>query len=112
MGLVVDVESLEWQPVRPNVAHGVYGKTLLADGVKVVLTRVVPGGEFALHRDAYGHLFYFLGGAGTVQIGEDRFQVRSGLATRVASGEVHAYENTGTEEMILISVNVPDRGRE
>lgn len=61
---------LEWQPVRPDVARGVYGKTLLADGVKVVLTRLAPGARFSMHRDSYDHLFYFLGGEGLVWVEE------------------------------------------
>jgi len=107
MSDAVDATSLAWQPVRPDVARGVYGKTLLANGVKVVLTRVVPGGRFATHQDDYGHLFYFLGGTGMVWAGEKQLEARPGLAVRVAAGEEHAYENTGTEEMTLISVNVP-----
>lgn len=103
----VDVTSLEWQPVRPDVARGVYGKTLLAEGVKVVLTRVAPGGRFSMHQDDYGHLFYFLDGEGLVWVGEKRFKAQAGLAVRVAAGEAHAYENTGTKALTLISVNVP-----
>jgi len=108
MGQVVDAAELEWQPVRLDVARGVYGKTLLADGVKVVLTRVVPDGRFSAHRDDYAHLFYFLGGQGLVWKGEQQFQARAGLAVHVAAGVAHAYENTGTEDLTLISINVPE----
>lgn len=104
----VDVTSLEWQPVRPDVARGVYGKTLLAEGVKVVLTRVAPGGGFSMHQDDYGHLFYFVDGEGLVWVGGKRFKAQTGLAVRVAAGETHAYENTGTKALTLISINVPD----
>jgi tRNA-Thr(GGU) m(6)t(6)A37 methyltransferase TsaA len=99
--------TLEWQPIRPDVAHGVHGKTILDEGVKVVLTRVVPGGAFAAHRDAYGHAFYFLSGEGLVTVGERRFAVQPGQVVRVAAGEVHAYENTGPADLLLISLNVP-----
>jgi mannose-6-phosphate isomerase-like protein (cupin superfamily) len=108
MGEVFDVMSLDWRPVRPDVAREVYGKTLLADGVKVVLTRVAPGGGFSTHRDDYDHLFYFLGGEGLVWVGDEHFEVRAGLTVRVAAGEAHAYENTGIEDLMLISVNAPD----
>lgn len=107
MGETIDTASLEWQPVRPDVADRVYGKTLLADGVKVVLTRVAPGGRFSPHRDDYGHLFYFLSGQGVVSVGEKQFEVWPGLAVRVAAGEAHAYENTGPEDLILFSINLP-----
>jgi quercetin dioxygenase-like cupin family protein len=110
MGETVDTASLEWQPVRPDVAQRVYGKTLLADGVKVVLTRVEPGGKFSIHRDDdYGHLFYFLCGRGVVLVGKDQFEARPGVVVQVAAGEDHAYENAGTEDLKLISINVPRR---
>ena len=107
MGEILDVTALEWQPVRPDVAQGVYGKTLLAEGVKVVLTRVAPGGRFSVHRDDYGHLFYFLSGRGVVWVGGEKFEARPGLAVRVAPGQEHAYENAGTEDLVLMSVNLP-----
>ena len=107
MAEIVDTASLEWQPVRPGMARGVYGKTLLADGVKVVLTRVTSGGGFSVHQDDYGHLFYFLSGQGVVWVEGRRFEALPGLAVRVSAGQAHAYENTGTEDMTLISVNLP-----
>lgn len=38
---------------------------------------------------------------------EKQFQVRPGLAVRVAAGEAHAYENTGPTDLTLISINLP-----
>ena len=107
MGQVFQITAKEWQPIRPNVAQGVYGKTLLAEGAKVVLTRVEPGGRFSTHRDDYGHLFYFLEGEGVVCVQDQRHLARPGLVVRVNAGEPHAYENTGDQDLLLISVNVP-----
>ena len=106
MGQVLDTSSLPWQPVRPNLAQGVEGKTLIADGVKVVLTRVAPGGRFTHHRDDYGHLFYFLSGEGLVSLGEERVEVGPGMAVQVEARELHAYKNTGREDLVLISINL------
>jgi mannose-6-phosphate isomerase-like protein (cupin superfamily) len=111
MSRFFEVDALEWQPVRPDVAHEVFGKTLLADGVRMTLTRVAPGGGFYLHEDDYGHLFYFLAGTGIVRIGEDEFPVRPGTVVQVAAGESHTYVNMGTEELLLISVNLPSAGK-
>jgi len=106
MGQIGDTSSWPWQPVRPSLAQGVEGKTLIADGIKVVLTRVAPGGRFAHHRDTYGHLFYFLSGEGLVSLGEERAEIRPGMVARVEAGELHAYENTGREDLVLISINL------
>ncbi len=101
--------AVEWQAVRPELTRGVYGRTLYDDGVKVVLTRVAPGGIFRTHRDDYGHVFYFLSGEGVVAVAGSRFEARPELVVRVTAGELHSYENTGTQDLMLISLNVPQR---
>ena len=101
------MEELAWQPVRPDETRGVFGKTLLADGVKAVLTRVAPGGGFLPHRDPYGHLFYFMEGRGSVRVGDREHPARPGLVVRVAAGELHSYENTGGDDLLLLSLNLP-----
>ena len=109
MSEIFTVDVLDWQPVRPEVTCGVYGKALLEDGVKIVLTRVAPGGSFSPHRDPYGHLFYFLAGEGIVRVEEREMRAGPGLVVRVEPGESHSYENTGREDLTLISANVPPR---
>ena len=107
MSDIFKADDLEWQPVRPEMTNGVYGKTLLNDIAKIVLTRVAPGGNFSSHRDPYGHLFYFLAGEGVVCVEGTEVQTGPGLVVRVAPGELHSYGNTGNEDLTLISVNVP-----
>jgi quercetin dioxygenase-like cupin family protein len=102
-----NTSTLEWQPVRPNVTNAVFGKRLMEDGVWVVLTRVAPGGKFTTHRDNYGHLFYFLSGDGIVQVGEDQVAAREGVVVQIEAGEPHAYENTGNQDLVLLSLNLP-----
>ena len=107
MSQVTEVASLQWEAVRPEVTHDIFGRTLLAGDVKVVLTRVAPGGEFRMHQDKYGHLFYFLSGEGVVRMKDQEFKAKPGLIVRVLPGEAHAYANTGTEDLMLISLNLP-----
>lgn len=107
MGEAFDSAGLEWELLRPDVARGVYGKTLLADGTKLVMTRVAVGGKFAVHRDNYSHLFYFLSGTGLVWVEGQQFKIVPGLVVRVPAGELHAYENTGNQDLMLISMNLP-----
>ena len=107
MSDVFELSSMEWQPVRPDVARGVFGKMLLDGQVKAVLTRVEPGGKFEMHHDKYSHLFYFLGGEGMVRVGRQQINALPGLVARIDAGEPHGYENTGMEDLILISLNIP-----
>jgi len=107
MSQLFDEAALAWQVVRPDVATNVFGRTLQDGKVKVVLTRVAPGGKFRAHRDAYAHLFYFLSGGGIVQIGEQKSEARAGVVAQIDAGELHAYENTGADDLILLSLNLP-----
>ena len=106
MSAMFDISSVEWQPVRPDVALGVFGKALLDGNVKAVLTRVEPRGKFKMHRDKYAHLFYFLSGEGVVRVGGKKLNAHPGMIAQIDAGESHGYENTGTEDLVLISLNL------
>ena len=108
MGEVIDLEALDWKPVRQDIAHGVYGKPILDGLIKIVHTRVEPGGGFSPHQDRYGHLLYFLSGTGIVGAGKQRFDARAGLVVNISAGEEHFYQNTGEDDLILISLNIPE----
>ncbi len=109
MSQIREITSLDWEPVRPDVARDIFGRTLMEDGVKVVLTRVAPGGGVRKHRDQYGHLLYFLSGEGIVQVNDQEVKAKPGLVVRVMPGETHAYANTGAEDLMLISMNLPEK---
>ncbi len=53
-----------------------------------------------------GNIFYFLEGEGIAPEGT-QFHIHPGLVVHVAVGESHSYENTGSTEMKLISINIP-----
>jgi mannose-6-phosphate isomerase-like protein (cupin superfamily) len=105
---IINLDKLDWKPVRPDAAQGVRGKLLVDEAVKAVFTRVAPGGGFSPHRDAYAHLMYFLSGSGKVDIEGESSDVGAGAAVYVAPGDEHAYRNTGSDDLMLLSFNLPD----
>lgn len=107
MGRIRDINAEQWQPLRPELTSGVSGKLLHAGAIRVVLTRVAPGGEFRPHRDAYGHLFQILAGVGEVVIAAEVVAVAPGNCIEIEPGELHGYRNTGTGELLLLSINLP-----
>lgn len=107
MSEIFELDSLEWQPLRPEITKESYAKLLMADEVKVMMVRVAPGGGFRPHRDGYGHLFYFLSGSGVVRVEDQEYAVRPGLVVQITAGESHAYENTGDTDLTLLSLNIP-----
>lgn len=111
MDRFIDVSMREWETVRPDVAQGVQGRTILNEGVRMTVTRVLPGSGFTAHHDVYGHLLYFISGSGVVGVAGEEAAIRPGLAVRIRAGEEHYYRNTGSDELILMSVNIPENGR-
>ena len=107
MSHLLDIGGLEWRPHRPDVARGVFGRTLLTGEVKVTLVRVAPGGGFTSHRDSWGHLLLFLAGEGRAAVGEEMFDVKAETAVTVPAGVAHSYENTGSSDLTLVSINLP-----
>lgn len=107
MGHFLAIDALPWHPVRPELTQGVTGKTLLDGATKVVLTRVKPGGRFTQHQDPHGHLFYILQGCCRIQIGNEERAVSAGFIVRVEPGELHGYDNFGTDDLLLLSMNLP-----
>jgi len=107
MSTSFQLDDLAWQPVRPALTDGVFGKTLLDTGTKVVFTRVEPGGGFAAHVDTYGHLMYVLSGSGLAVSGGSEYQLVPGVVLQIAAGELHSYRNTGADHLVLIALNLP-----
>jgi len=95
-----------WRAIRPELTSGVSGKLLLDGALKIVLTRVAPGGEFRAHRDSYGHLFHVLSGRGVATVEDRQYPLVEGIVVNVAAGELHGYGNCYEEDLVLISVNL------
>lgn len=104
-----DSDSSEWKPVRPGVFYGLVGKTLYEGAVNVTIIRVCPRGAFATDADAWGwgQLFHFLSGVGQVLVADESLEARPDAMHRVSPGEDHSYGNTGEEDLVLVSLNLP-----
>ncbi len=107
MAKVIDSRSSAWQPVRPELTTGVTGKLLFDGATKMVLTKVEPGGVFRPHSDCYGHLFHILSGQALAKVEAQEYRLAAGMSLQVDAGELHGYENCGQEELLLISLNLP-----
>ena len=107
MSTVFQLNDLAWEPVRPALTSGVFGRTMLDAGTKVVFTRVEPGGGFAPHVDPYAHLMYVLSGSGSAISGGIEYPLTPGIVLQIAAGEEHSYLNAGSDQLVLISLNLP-----
>ena len=106
MAKLVDSTNQDWQPIRPELTTGVFGKLLLDGPSKIVLTKVEPGGGFHPHRDPYSHLFHIISGRDLVTVETQELKIFAGMSLQVDAGETHAYKNSGQEQLVLISINL------
>ncbi|BCR06112.1 hypothetical protein DESUT3_31810 [Desulfuromonas versatilis] len=107
---VFDLDDLGWQRLRQDLTTGVSAKPLhaaAAGGLKLMLTRVEPGGEFARHADPYHHLFWFVEGEGVGWLGDKTYAISPGRVAQVPAGTSHGYRNTGDVDLVLLTVNLP-----
>jgi quercetin dioxygenase-like cupin family protein len=107
MSQAFQLDDLAWVPVRPALTSGVFGRTLLDGATKVVFTRVDPEGGFAAHVDPYAHLLYVLSGTGLATSGGQEYPLLPGLVLQIDAGEEHSYRNTGPDQLVLLSLNLP-----
>ncbi len=51
-----ELNELKWKVLRESLTKKVFGKSLIPQDmtdVKIILTKMEPGGEFSLHKDPY-----------------------------------------------------------
>ncbi|MFQ6126280.1 MAG: cupin domain-containing protein [Candidatus Heimdallarchaeota archaeon] len=104
------LKDLEWTALRKDLTKGIFGKSLIPGeltNVKIMLTRVVPGGEFTIHKDPYHHVFYFIEGQGKGWLGDVSYKINPDLVVEVPAGELHGYKNTGVKDLLFLTINIP-----
>ena len=69
-----------------------------------------PGGGMPRHTNTVEHEQYVLRGYAKIGIGEDLYEVKAGDTVFIPAGEIHFYENIGTEpfEFLCIIPNKQD----
>lgn len=97
-----------FQLIRPDVAAGVYGRTFLAEPVRVTLTRITPGGGFVPHVDDFSHIFTFLSGEGNLTLDGKTERIVPGMIRVTPAGAEHAIENDQMEDLRLLTCNLPE----
>ncbi|MHA2500828.1 MAG: cupin domain-containing protein [Candidatus Hodarchaeales archaeon] len=105
-----ELSDLEWKVLRENLTEKVFGKSLIPQdltNVKIILTKVEPGGEFSLHKDPYHHVFYFITGRGVGWLGNQTYPIQPETIVDVPAGVSHGYKNTGKTDLMLLTVNIP-----
>ena len=99
---------MEWADTRKDLTSKILTKELAPKNIKIekmVLTKVEPGGIFKAHVDNYHHIFYFLTGNGKLMIDNKQYPIKPEIIVTISAGTPHGYENTGKNDLMLITIN-------
>ncbi len=75
---------------------------------QMMLVKMAPGGTSPAHRHPHPQIFYVIAGTGIVRLDGKEYTLKPGSAVRVLDGELHDFVNTGTEELVMIELQVFD----
>ncbi|HUU77919.1 MAG TPA: cupin domain-containing protein [candidate division Zixibacteria bacterium] len=108
---IKEISSEDWKPTAKGIP-GIFIYSIMPSEwseVKMLLTKVEAKGIFPQHKDDYHHVFHFIEGEGIVMIGDEKHEIKKNLIVHIPAGLLHSYENTGSSELILLTVNIPKK---
>jgi mannose-6-phosphate isomerase-like protein (cupin superfamily) len=116
MERVFSLDDMPWKDVRglPG-ARGFEFKSLTDEAYTTAysceLVRLEPGDHSVPRIEPWSHLLYILSGIGDITIDGDISVVGSGTVCRVRAGEKHSLRNLGDDDMLVLTIYDPPRGR-
>ncbi|MCI2429687.1 cupin domain-containing protein [Candidatus Acetothermia bacterium] len=75
---------------------------------QMMLVKMAPGGTSPAHRHPHPQLFYVISGMGIARLDGVEHKLKAGSVVRVFNGELHDFVNTGSEELVMIEVQIFD----
>ena len=112
---LIHLDGVSWESFGGQTKD-IFRKSLspraFPSGFKASLTLARPGGDFPDHVDPYTHIFYILEGEGEASVEGQRIALQKGDALTVEAGKRHGYRNPGKTDLLLITLNIFERGVE
>lgn len=77
-------------------------------GISVAEARLAPGRKTLAHcHEQSEEIYVVLAGSGWMERSGKRFNIESGMTIAILPGEVHALENSGTVELVILCCCTP-----
>ena len=109
----LNLGEASWEPFGGKTKD-IFRKSLSSrtfpSGFKASLTLARSGGEFPEHIDPYTHIFYILEGEGQASVEGKTIPLKRGTALTVEAGKRHSYKNSGSGDLLLITLNIYEGG--
>jgi quercetin dioxygenase-like cupin family protein len=111
---VLAPNDLDWAEVdpagRPNADFKFTPSVIDKDYTEAYSSRLGlmrPGKASGVHTDPYNHAFYFLQGAGEVQVETEKWSLQPGTVLKIPAGKVHEISNTGSDDLVFLVIYDP-----
>lgn len=107
---IVQLAQQDWEKgISPTIwQKPIWTRADSNSHAQMMLVKMAPGGTSPAHRHPHPQIFYVISGKGIVRLDGVEHPLEPGTAVRVLGGELHDFLNTGTEELVMLEVQIFD----
>jgi len=89
------------------IAQMILDRRILKEIGFLAMARLAPGRKIEAHVDPMEEIYFVLSGTGRMQVDDEVRPVGPGDATWIPTGSVHALENDGQQDCVILVVASP-----
>jgi quercetin dioxygenase-like cupin family protein len=107
---ILQLSDMPWeQGISPTIwQKPIWTRSDSNSHAQAMLVKMAPGGTSPAHRHPHPQIFYVISGTGIVRLDGVEHPLKPGSVVRVLGGELHDFVNTGTEELVMIEMQIFD----
>jgi quercetin dioxygenase-like cupin family protein len=107
---ILQLSDMPWeQGISPTISQKpIWTRSDSNSHAQMMLVKMAPGGTSPAHRHPHPQIFYVISGTGIVRLDGVEHPLKPGSVVRVLGGELHDFVNTGTEELVMIEMQIFD----
>jgi len=107
---ILQLSDIPWeQGISPTIwQKPIWTRSDSNSHAQMMLVKMAPGGTSPAHRHPHPQIFYVISGTGIVRLDGQEYALKPGSAVRVLGGELHDFVNTGTEELVMLEMQIFD----
>jgi quercetin dioxygenase-like cupin family protein len=107
---ILQLSDMPWeQGISPTIwQKPIWTRSDSNSHAQIMLVKMAPGGTSPAHRHPHPQIFYVISGTGIVRLDGVEHPLKPGSVVRVLGGELHDFVNTGTEELVMIEMQIFD----
>jgi quercetin dioxygenase-like cupin family protein len=107
---LLELSRMDWEK---GIVPGIAQKPMLTrkesnSHAQMYLVKMEKGATSPAHRHPHPQLFYVISGTGQARLDGQIYELIPGSTVRILDGEMHDFVNTGSEELVMIEMQMFD----